>query len=140
MNTVVTFCKQFRDTCQQWRGDFEERLKGTGQTITKARALLYLSELDKTITQKQLAQLLGIEEPSVVRMVDGLEKSGLVKRQVSLQDKRVNYVVLTTAAMPVVVQVQQIAANACRDALAGIPEDKLLVAYEVLTMISKNVA
>ena len=134
------FADEFRDTCQIWREYFSQQLVASGQTITKARALIYLAESPKQLTQRELAELLSIEEASVVRMIDGLEKEGLVERKPVYTDKRSKHVMLTAAAIPVIAQIQTIADEVRAQALLGIPDEKLAVACEVFRMISMNVS
>lgn len=134
------FSDELRDCCQKWRSYFAHELEASGQSVTKARALIYLTEAHKELSQKELANLLNIEEPSVVRMLDGLEKEGLIERKVAQHDKRSKHISVTTAAAPVIQQIQEIAQRVRTDGLKGISRENLQVAYDVMQMISKNVA
>ena len=47
-------------------------------------------------TQQEIADFLWLNKVKIKRLLDGLEKEGLVKREIFLKDKRYNVVNLTT--------------------------------------------
>ncbi|MFC7692871.1 MarR family transcriptional regulator [Paeniroseomonas aquatica] len=70
--------------------------------LTEARwlALLALARGGDGMTQKDLAQRLLIEGPTLVRTLDWLERQGLVERRESTQDRRAKTLHLTVQATP----------------------------------------
>jgi MarR family transcriptional regulator for hemolysin len=56
-----------------------------------------VAKSDTELSQRALADQLGVEGPSVVAMLDRLEQAGLVLRTPSPSDRRVKLVLLTDA-------------------------------------------
>ena len=67
---------------------FDMRTRETGLTLTRARALFALSRRGH-LSQKDLAQELEIETPTLVRVLDGMEKQNLIERRAGEGDRRV---------------------------------------------------
>lgn len=53
----------------------------------------------REIYQKDIEEALSIRKPTASQLIDRMEKSGLVERHVSKQDKRRNQIVLTEKAI-----------------------------------------
>jgi MarR family transcriptional regulator, transcriptional regulator for hemolysin len=71
------------------------------------------------VTQKELAKRVGIEGPTFARMLDHLEKEGLVERRASTWDKRTKTIALKKGAAPRLKElndlVDQVRAQALQD-------------------------
>lgn len=70
-------------------------LRAYGLSEATWRPLAYLGRLGEGIRQKELAQALGIEGPSLVRLLDSLERRGLVERREDARDLRAHGIYLT---------------------------------------------
>ncbi len=75
--------------------DFNRRLEAKGSTRIQWIALYFLNEENKPISQKELASLMNIKDSSVARLVDRMERDGLIKRVENPKDKRVKFLELT---------------------------------------------
>src|SRR5690348_14964735 len=80
---------------RRWRREIDEGLKPYGLTEATWLPLLHLSHMGNETRQKDLAVSLGIEGPSLVRLLDALETSGLVERFDHETDRRAKVVRLT---------------------------------------------
>jgi MarR family transcriptional regulator for hemolysin len=91
------FSAALHTTARSWRIGLDARLKdlGVGQSGWLTIAMIAKSKSD--LSQRALADLLGVEGPSVVAMLDRLEKAGLVLRAPCPLDRRVKLVLLTDA-------------------------------------------
>ena len=116
---------------RQWRKRLEERLKDTGLTQTRWLVLLHLSRTGP-LSQRDLAELLGIEGPTLVRVLDKLEQQRLVSRRASGEDRRVKRVHLEEAAHPLLAEITSIAAALRKELLAQIPDAGLRAAWTIL--------
>ncbi|HRP77466.1 MAG TPA: MarR family transcriptional regulator [Aquamicrobium sp.] len=116
---------------RQWRKRLDERLKETGLTQARWLVLLHLSRTGP-ISQRDLAELLGVEGPTLVRVLDRLEQQGLVERHASGEDRRVKRVHLADAARPVLAEIASIAAALRRELLANLADEELRTAWKVL--------
>jgi len=80
--------------------------------------------------------MIGIEGPTLVRLLDHLEQQGLIERRGSDADRRVNVIHLTDRAKPLLDEITRIAAELRRELLADIPAGDLAVAGRVLKAIA----
>lgn len=98
MNTFTTprarFGIQFSMIARQWRRVMQSYLASIGLTDTTWVPLVHLSECDG-ITLKALALRVGVDSSSLVRIIDSLERDGLVERRRDAADGRAKQIVLT---------------------------------------------
>ncbi|MGE5650875.1 MAG: MarR family winged helix-turn-helix transcriptional regulator [Bacillota bacterium] len=73
---------------RSWRHKLDQRLKPLGLSQSKWRTLLYISRTRDGLTQTDLARMLGIEAPTVTRLVKQLEDGGWVQRRALPGDAR----------------------------------------------------
>ena len=66
----------------------DQRLKPMGLSQAKWRTLIHLSRTPEPLTQSQIAERTGIEEPTLVSLLHRLEKEGWVVRKHSARDRR----------------------------------------------------
>lgn len=85
---------------RRWRTHLNERLAAIGQTQARWEALFWIEIADGRVTQRELAKRVGIEGPTFARMLDHLEKEGLVERRASIWDKRTKTIALKKGAAP----------------------------------------
>ncbi|MFE0507049.1 MarR family winged helix-turn-helix transcriptional regulator [Peribacillus butanolivorans] len=69
-------------------------LESEGLTASQARVLYYLYEAEGTI-QSQIQKYLSIKSSSLTRLIDTLEKKGLVVRRTTTEDARTKKIFLT---------------------------------------------
>lgn len=131
MTVDEQFAIEIGRVSRQWRKRLDERLKETGLTQARWLVLLHLSRAGP-LSQRELAEIVGIEGPTLVRLLDSLEGQGLVERRVGEDDRRVKQVHLTDAAGPLLVVISGIAVSLRKQALANIEEGELRAAWKVL--------
>lgn len=73
----------------------EGHLSAVGLTAATWTPLLHLKETGGGITQKQLAQLVGVDGSSLVRVIDILVRQGLIERRRDEADGRARLIHLT---------------------------------------------
>jgi MarR family transcriptional regulator for hemolysin len=73
----------------------DRELGAYGLTEATWRPLAYVGRLGEGVRQGELAAALGIEGPSLVRLLDGLEQRGLIERREQEGDRRVRGIYLT---------------------------------------------
>lgn len=79
------------------RAAFDLRVERYGLTFARARLLTAIGR-DEGASQVQLAATLGIETPTLKRLLDALEQQGLAERRVLPGDARKHAIHLTEAA------------------------------------------
>ena len=85
-------------TARTWRTKLDERLSPLGLTQARWLVLMHLSRVNGEAPQKELAFSVGVEGPTLVRVLDGLERMGLVQRLGVKGDRRARRVCLTSKA------------------------------------------
>ena len=93
-------------TGRMWRRLLDDRLKFSSQTQPRWRVLAW-ARLRPGIAQTELAERLGIAGPTLVRILDSLEKQEMIERRESPGDRRVKAIHLTEPARPVVEEISR---------------------------------
>ena len=62
---------------RRWRKLLDERLKDLGVTQARWSTMVYLQRGGEGLTQRELAHLMAIENPTLVRLLDSLEDKDL---------------------------------------------------------------
>jgi len=73
---------------------FSERVMKLGVTRVQWIALYYLGR-EESISQKELAERMNVKESSIARLLDRMERDGLVERIKNESDKRITNLRLT---------------------------------------------
>ncbi len=121
-----------------WRAELDRRLAGLGLSQARWLVLLHLARFGEAPTQRELAQSVGVEGPTLARLLDSLEAQGLVERQAVVEDRRAKKITLCPPARPLIEQIETIA-NALRAELfMGVDEDELSTAMRVHSRILAN--
>ena len=123
-----------------WRTKLDERLSPLGLTQARWLVLMHLSRMGGESLQKELAFVVGVEGPTLVRVLDGLERIGLVQRLGVEGDKRARLIRLTPKADSVISDIMRIGIKLRGEALAGISEEDLESFFRVLEAILANLA
>jgi len=126
-------------TARAWRLGLDARLKdlGVGQSGWLTIAIIAKSKTE--LSQRALADQLGVEGPSVVAMLDRLEQAGLVLRAPCPTDRRVKLVHLTDAGRELYAKVRK-QANAFRaSVLAGVEPAALAAATELMETLRARI-
>lgn len=102
---------------RKWRAKVDERLRPTGLTLARATVLYWIGELPPDTSQRELADLVGIEGPTLVRQLHALEAQGLVERVAMPGDRRAKGLRLTAAAQPLIDQINEVTQNLSHELL-----------------------
>lgn len=134
----AAFTMGLSTAARKMRNLFDSRVRERGLTLARARVLLLLAE-QRNWNQRELADALEIEHPSVVRLLDGLEKQGLIYRVVVEGDRRAKRIELTSEAQAQVKQLQGITQAIRAELLQRVDRNSLETALTVLQEISQTV-
>jgi MarR family transcriptional regulator for hemolysin len=115
-----------------------ERLLPHGITFRQAQVLGYL-ELDGPQTQSELAARMLIEPPSLVGVLNRMERSLLVQRQGCAEDRRRNVIHLLPAAEALWQQIADCAREVRTEALRGMSAAEVKQLKRLLNKVSENV-
>ncbi|MGI0088328.1 MAG: MarR family winged helix-turn-helix transcriptional regulator [Nitrosotalea sp.] len=118
--------------------DFELR-KNVGVTLSQWRVVASLVQ-QPGLTQKEIADKVGVEGATLVPMIDKMEKEGLLKRKHDSKDRRLNRIYLTKKADSLWNSMIECAIYIRKVSAKDISEDKLETTLETLRKISKNLS
>ncbi|WP_024621522.1 MarR family winged helix-turn-helix transcriptional regulator [Metaclostridioides mangenotii] len=119
--------------------DFNRRLEAKGSTRIQWIALYFLNEENKSISQKELATLMNIKDSSLARLVDRMERDGLINRVENPKDKRVKFLELTNDGRNKIEILLPEGKYFSDLLLEDITEEELVTFYRVLDKMSNNI-
>jgi len=123
---------------RRWRGLVDRRLKAYGLTEATWRPLWHVAKFDSPPRQTDLAVSLGIEGPSLVRLLDALERDGLIVRCAD-SDRRSKIIRLTPRGETLRRKIESVVLDVRRQVLAGISDRDLAAAVRVLLKVADSV-
>ena len=119
----------------RFRLAMDEAFRPLGITDATWRTLFYLEQTGNGVLQKELADVMGIEGPSLVRLLDNLEAKHLIERRPSEADRRAKTVHLTAKARRLVVRLHEVSARVREDLLADVDAGQLDACMRVFKAI-----
>jgi DNA-binding MarR family transcriptional regulator len=108
-------------------------------TIEQWSVLYHLWKEDG-LSQLDLCHASFRDKPSITRLVDNLEKLGLVKRVSDEKDRRINKIFLTADAQRLQDQCMFLAEETLNEALNGVPPEYIEISKEVLQKVYDNLS
>jgi MarR family transcriptional regulator for hemolysin len=136
-NRPKTFLGRLSQASRAVRTCFDAELKDLDLTLARGRLMLHLI---RAVTQSELSEVLEVEHPTVVRLLDGLEQSGHVERQPLPGDRRAKAVVLTDEGRAVGQRVLRMTDTMSDILLEGVDPADLAVTERVLQTLSDNLS
>ncbi len=119
----------------------QKNFKQAGVDITIEQwSVLYHLWKEDGLSQQQLCDATFRDKPSITRLVDNLEKLGLVKRMADKTDRRINKVCTTPEAQKLQELSMDVANQTLNEALAGVTNGQIEIAKEVLNMVYENLS
>ncbi len=123
-----------------WRAVIDNRLKPLGLTQTLWVTLHNISQLPPEQSQIQLAKAIGVEQPSLVRTLDQLEKKGLISRTPCPDDRRAKRITLTDKATPVIQELEGVIKRSREDILQGLSDTEINTMVSLISRLEKNIS
>jgi DNA-binding MarR family transcriptional regulator len=117
----------------------QKKFNTAGLNITIEQwSVLYHLWKKEGISQRELCNATFRDKPSITRLVDNLEKAGLVKRVAAENDRRINRIYLTKQAQKLQEETMALADDTLNEALVKVPADRVDVCKEVLQIVYDN--
>jgi MarR family transcriptional regulator for hemolysin len=111
-----SFSQGLTFVARRWRNVMNEELQAFGQSHVRWGTLYWISMFGDRVNQTQLAARMGIEQPTLGRVLRELEADGLIRRWAPSGDRRARVIGLTPASKPLMQQINRIQ-NAVRAGL-----------------------
>jgi MarR family transcriptional regulator for hemolysin len=124
---------------RRWRKLANERIRPTGHTMARWETLFLVAFSDHALTQGELARLLNVEGPTLVRMLDVLQREDLIERRQSEIDRRVTTNAITIKGRQAIDEIMGVT-NALRaEVLKGLDPQELATCLKVLDQIIERI-
>jgi len=124
-------------TYKAFVGVLRRRLKGAGVSHVQFRALAHLIALGP-LSQSELADRLFVTPATAVRLVDRMQRDGLVVREKDLEDGRINRVVPTEKAAETWDALSQGGREVLERAYRGVDPSEIETVKRVLEQVRRN--
>jgi MarR family transcriptional regulator for hemolysin len=117
---------------RRWRNLMDEALRSTGDSHARWVTLLWVDMMAGRANLGELAEQIAVELPTLVRLLNRLERERLVKRRALDGSNREKTVVLTVKGKRALVQMSEVINDARRKFLEDVDEQRIEAALELL--------
>ena len=138
-NLNYPFSQGLTFVARRWRNLMNEELRAVGQSQARWGTLYWIAVFGDTVNQTELADRIGVEQPTLGRVLRDLEAEGLIERASGSSDRRAKVIRLTAAAKPVMKQINRIQDAVRARLLSGIDAKDLTVCMAVFAQILANI-
>jgi MarR family transcriptional regulator for hemolysin len=125
------FGMQLTHLSRAWRAELDRRLALLGLSQARWLVLLHLSRGKKLPTQGELASSVGVENPTLARLLDALEAQQLIERLPDQLDRRVKKIALTDTALSVIEEIEAIATMLRKEIFSGLSEQDIQYCQDI---------
>ena len=130
-----TFTHLLYQTAHAWRLAVDRHLKHSGLSMSSWMAIGLIASETRPLTQTELAQMLGLEDASMVPLIDRLVKQELLTRVQPPEDRRKRHLVLTEKGNQAFAVVKNEADALRADLLGDIDPQALATTEQVLQQL-----
>ncbi|WP_067703054.1 MULTISPECIES: MarR family winged helix-turn-helix transcriptional regulator [unclassified Erwinia] len=128
----LNFSRLLHMTAHAWRQAIDRRMKDSGLSMSSWLAVVAIAAEEAPMSQKELAHRLGLEDASVVPLIDRLVRQQLVERIQPEEDRRKRLLHLTFKGGKLYEKLKIEADNLRSELLTDINPQDLAVAERVL--------
>jgi len=123
-----------------YRREVDRALQGYGISDAQAVPVLHIARCGGGIRQHLLAEEIGIEGPSLVRLLDQLCGNGLVERRDDWHDRRAKTLHLTAAGEVLAARVEEVLTRLRETLLAPVGDADVAATARVLDVLDAGLA
>jgi len=120
----------FRAIRKRIKNQAEIKLKITREQFKLLNAI---SKNKEEVIQKDMAELIGKDKSTILRLIDSLEKKELVRRVADTKDRRKNYLMVTKRGKELIKQYDNIFSAMFEELQKGLNESELNTFFRVAT-------
>lgn len=121
-----------------WRTKLNQRLKPLGLSQAKWMVIMHLARSPSGLVQRELAERLGVEDPSLARLLDRMAVGGWIERRESAEDRRCKTVHLTRKARAMARRIESVTRKLREEMLADLSQQDLAHCARVFRAIAKR--
>jgi DNA-binding MarR family transcriptional regulator len=127
------------DVSRLMRARFDERAEALGLTRAQWRVLVHLGPR-QGINQRSLAEILELDNVTLSRHIDRLERDGWLERRPDPEDRRAWRLYLAEASHPTLKKMEALAAETQAAALSDLSTEQRAIFVETLVRIKASLA
>lgn len=116
-----------------------ELLNKTGINLVKSKVIFALN-MQSGPTQRELAEKIGVESPTLVPIIDKMEQDGYVKRKHDSKDRRIKRIYATAKADSMWDSMMECTAQIRKTSTRDISEHEIKFALDVVKKMTENLA
>jgi MarR family transcriptional regulator for hemolysin len=132
------FARGLTFVARRWRNLMNKELQAVGQSHARWGTLYWIAVFGDRVNQTQLADQMGIEQPTLGRVLRKLETDGLIRRRAPHGDRRARVIVLTAASRPLMQKINRIQNQVRARLLKNIDPAELAACLAVFAKILDN--
>jgi MarR family transcriptional regulator for hemolysin len=125
---------------RSWQQLADSALSSLGVSNSSGWALVHLLRLGNEVRQGDLARVINVTEPSLVRTLHLLEDAGLVERRADDSDRRAKHLRLTEEGVVAAKRIDKRLIELRASLLDGIPTEDVETVVRVLDRIAARIA
>ncbi len=133
-----SFAQGLTFVARRWRNVMNDDLLEFGQSHVRWGTLYWIAIFGDRVNQTQLAARMGIEQPTLGRVLRELEADGLIERHAPAGDRRARVISLTAASKPLMRKINRIQNTVRASLLEGIEPAELASCLTVFARILEN--
>lgn len=133
-----SFAQGLTFVARRWRNVMNEALQAVGQSHARWGTLYWISVFGDRVNQTQLADRMGVEQPTLGRVLRELEADGLIWRRAPSNDRRARIIGLTPASKPLMQKINRIQNRVRASLLKDIEPAQLASCLAVFVKILDN--
>lgn len=119
------------------RAGFDALVRERGMTLARARVFFALSKRDG-INQRELADELELETPTLVRILDAMEAQKFIERRAAVADRRAKLIHTTDAGKMIATEIDALAGGVRSDILEGISDEDIAMTLKTIRAMTAN--
>lgn len=120
-----------------WRREIDADLREFGLTDATWRPIFYLTLSAKPLRQTDLARSLSLEAPSLVRLLDVLEKRGFIVRAIDEEDRRSKLVSITETGREIATLVSRAADRVAARLTADVTAEEMVECCQIFDRVEQ---
>lgn len=139
MGEKCSYSLLFKQLSIAFENNLQREAAQYGLTAAQANILIFLSKVDHQVNQRELESYFHLSNPTVTGLMKRMEAKGFIRREVSREDGRAKYIILTEKAMEISSEVQQNMAQMEQKVVQGMAETEQEQFHALLLQALKNI-
>ena len=137
LSVIMNFGSMLQEVFRAFKNQTNTQ-SNTPLTIDQFGFLIAIYEKKEEVIQKDMAEVLGKDQSSILRIVDSLEKKELIRRVVDNNDRRKNFLMVTKKGDNVINQYLKIESQLDDKLFDGLSKSDIDTFYKVMDHIKNR--